>query len=148
VHAFMLSFSSCFFIFLPFASALASRSRCMPGESRRPPHPSHPSTWCLVVWETRGHIVAPGRPATLSSDRNGGWVGLKNCMSSTVRAAGTVVVDDQAHLNAREGRQGHVICGASLHRARLECATPQAPSHTRYLTLCISTGITLPVYAR
>jgi hypothetical protein len=50
-----------------------------------------------------------------------------------VRATGAVVVDDQAHLNARKGRRGHVICGASLRRASLEFATPQAPSQTRYL---------------
>jgi hypothetical protein len=59
---------------LPFASAPASRSWCMPGESRRPPHPSHPPTLCLVFWETRGRIAAPGRPAAQARVARG-WAG-------------------------------------------------------------------------
>jgi hypothetical protein len=50
-----------------------------------------------------------------------------------VQAVGAVVVDDQAHLNAGKGRRGHMICGGSLCRARLEFATELAESQTRYL---------------
>jgi hypothetical protein len=107
---------------------------------RRPPHPSHPPTWCPVVWgDPRPH--SGPRWATLSSDRNSRWAGLKDCASSTVRTAAAVVVDGQAHLNTKKGRRGYVICGASPRRVRLEFATPQAPPQTRSLLIRFSTLI-------
>jgi hypothetical protein len=104
----------------------------MPDESHHSLHPSHPPTWCPVGWGTRGRIAAPGGRAALSSDRNGGWAGLNNCAGSTVRAAGAVVVDDQAHLNAKKGKRGHVMYGACPRRARLEFdRVVRAPARAR-----------------